>query len=529
MDTLVQEADSMKGRVVVAAVFAVGAARSSRCQSAPKPSRPAVLSAPPAAGASELRTTAPDSITLHIVDTDLRSAVQILQQYLDKPVIYTGQGPGPAVSLESPHLVARVDIPRLLRGLLDAQGYEFVDDTASGTYRARPREVVRSSPSASPFALQLAAARQSTTAPELFVIELKHARAVDVAGTINALFGRMSGAQLSGMVNSRAPTLSDELRTLQTPPIEPPLPQAIPGTAGRAATLSGDLTIVPDAHANSLLIRATRADFQLIQAAVQQLDVRPAQVLIEVLIVEARRDRSFSLGIEASMKNHRFGNSNTTGTGTFTPQGAGLGDFTLDVMGGGTSELEATIAAAAARGDVKIVSRPVVLAANDEEAEVVVGSQRPFVQVSRALPTDDAVRDQVVQYKDVGTKLTVRPTISVDGTVQLNVTQEVSNATTETAFNAPVISTRSIRTDLLARDSQTIVLGGLTDREHDVQTSGIPILSSIPYLGGFFGNHSRTTAETELFIFLTPRVIRNDDDAARLTEPLRTHAKTIEP
>ena len=59
----------------------------------------------------------------------------------------------------------------------------------------------------------------------------------------------------------------------------------------------------------------------------------------------------------------------------------------------------------------------------------MVGSQRPFVQVSRALPTGDAVRDQVVQYKDVGTKLTVRPTISVDGTVQLNVTQEVSNAT----------------------------------------------------------------------------------------------------
>ena len=103
---------------------------------------------------------------------------------------------------------------------------------------------------------------------------------------------------------------------------------------------------------------------------------------------------------------------------------------------------------------------------------MVVGSQRPFVQVSRALPTDAAVRDQIVQYKDVGTKLTVRPTISVDGTVQLSVTQEVSNATTETAFNAPVISTRSIKTDLLVRDSQTVVLGGLTDREHDVGHDG---------------------------------------------------------
>jgi general secretion pathway protein D len=151
------------------------------------------------------------------------------------------------------------------------------------------------------------------------------------------------------------------------------------------------------------------------------------------------------------------------------------------------------------------------------------------VQVSRALPAGDGVRDQVVQYKDVGTKLTVRPTISIDGTVQLNVTQEVSNATNESEFNAPVISTRSVRTDLLVHDGQTIVLGGLTDREHDTQSEGIPLLSRIPILGGLFGRQSRTTTETELFIFLTPRVIRTDEDAERLTAPLRGRADKVRP
>ena len=175
------------------------------------------------------------------------------------------------------------------------------------------------------------------------------------------------------------------------------------------------------------------------------------------------------------------------------------------------------------------MTRPVVIAANDEEAQVVVGSQRPFVQVSRALPTEDAVRDQVVQYKDVGTKLTVRPTISVDGTVQLSVSQEVSNATTETAFDAPVISTRSIRTDLLIKDGQTVVLGGLSDRERDVSTEGLPLLSSIPFIGGLFGRYSRTSTETELFVFLTPRVIRNDDDAERLSDPMRKRAGEVKP
>jgi general secretion pathway protein D len=105
----------------------------------------------------------------------------------------------------------------------------------------------------------------------------------------------------------------------------------------------------------------------------------------------------------------------------------------------------------------------------------------------------------------------------------------VSNATTETQFNAPVISTRSIHTDLLVQDGQTIVLGGLTDRQHDVEASGIPFLSSIPLLGGFFGRQSRSTTETELFIFLTPHVIRTDEDAKRLTDPLKNRAGKVEP
>lgn len=473
--------------------------------------------------------TQPDSVTIRIVSTELRTAVQIVQQYLDRPVIFSGTGNGVQVTLETPRPVPRVEVPRLLRGLLESQNYELVDDTASGTYRARPKEPTRAVLPAPAVQSPQAAPRQSAT-PELFVIPLKHGRAADVAQTINALFGR-SAQSVGAPAGSRSPTLSDELRSTAIASIDAPLPQSIVGTGGRPATLSGELTIVPEQRGNSLLIRANRADFQLIQAAVEQIDVRPPQVLIEVLIAEARRDRSFALGIEASVDpRHVAGTSNTTVGGTYTPAGsAGLGDFSLKVMGAAGFDLNATITAAAGRGDVKIVSRPVVLAANDEQAEVVVGSQRPFVQVSRALPTDDAVRDQVVQYRDVGTKLSVRPTISVDGTVQLNVTQEVSNATAETQFNAPVISTRSVKTDLLARDGQTIVLGGLTDKQHDVESSGVPILSSLPLIGGFFGSRSTNTTETELFIFLTPHVIRNDDDARRLLDPMRRRADEIRP
>lgn len=469
-----------------------------------------------------------DSVTLRIVNTELRAAVQIIQQYLDKPVIFAGPSGGPQVTLELPRPIPRADVPRLLKGLLDAQGYELLDDTASGTYRARLKELSR--PNTIAAAPTATASRDPRASPQLFVIALKHARAADVANTINALFGRTTGVQ-PGTNASRAPTLGDELRASQIPPTDPaPLPQTVPGTAGRVATITGELTIVPDTHGNSLLVRANRTDFELIQAAVEQLDVRPPQVLIEVVIVEARRDRSFSLGVEASIGDqHVKHTDNTTLGGTYTPGMSGLGDFTLKLMGAGGYDLNATIRAAAGRGDVKIISRPVVLTTNDEEAEVVVGSQRPFVQVSRALPLDGVVRDQIVQYRDVGTKLHVRPTISVDGSVQLSVSQEVSSATTETAFDAPVISTRSIRTDLLVKDGQTIALGGLTDRQHDVQSGGVPILSSLPLIGGVFGRQARNTTETELFIFLTPRVIRTDEDAERLTDPLRKRANQVKP
>ena len=184
------------------------------------------------------------------------------------------------------------------------------------------------------------------------------------------------------------------------------------------------------------------------------------------------------------------------------------------------------LSASAARGDATILSRPVVLAANNEEAIISVGSQRPFVQVSRSLPTDSPTRDQVVQYKDVGTNLSVRPTISGNGYVTLEVSQEVNAATSEVQFDAPVISTRSVRTQLLVRDSQTVILGGLLDRQKESNRAGVPILSSIPLLGGLFGRQAKRRTDTELFLFISPRILRSDEDAEGVTAPLRQRVES---
>lgn len=470
--------------------------------------------------AAQLRPVAErgDSISIRIVDVELRSAVQMLGQYLPLPVVVSG-GQGTTVTLETPSPVPRADVTRLLRGLLEFHGYQLTEDSVAGLYRVSPRANAGRSPQSS--ARTMDSGPQSVGGVELHVIALQHARSTDVAATVNALYGRGGSEGPGGDLGVR--TLADELARSRVPEGLPGQPVESDRPAQRSGALSGALVLVADARANSLLVRATAPDLELIRAVVTALDVRPLQVLIEVLVAEVRRDRSLGVNTESELGPTQIKNSVEVIEGALG--GAGLGDFALRVMGLGGLDLASTLRLAAGRGNVRILTRPVVLATNNQSAEIVVGSQRPFVQVQRALPTDGATRDQIVQYKDVGTKLTVRPTISLDGSVQLEVAQEVSTATAEQAFNAPVIATRSVRTQLLVRDGQTVALGGLTERQLESRQSGLPLLSSLPLLGGLFGRASRQTIESELFVFLTPRVIRTDDDARQVSDSLHREAR----
>jgi general secretion pathway protein D len=448
-----------------------------------------------------------DSITVRFVETDIRAVIQALGRYLPKPVLVGAVQPV-RVSLETPGPVDRTTLTALLKGLVESQNLEFKEDSAF--YRVAPRGTDAPGPP------DRQTARRDTGAVQLFVIRLRHARAADVAATVNLLFG--GGGEFSGRAGLSSGTLSDELRR-NVVPAGGPTAAGQPSTAvpARQSALSGAVTIVPDELTNALLVRASQADFDVMKEAVDQLDIRPLQVLIEVLIVETRRDRSLSIGADWLVPPQAMDNGDGTGEGSL--KGGGLGDLVIKLLSLGRANVDATIRAAVSRGDVKIVSQPVLLASNNQEARFLVGSQRPFIQLSRSLPTDGASRDQVIQYRDVGTKLTVRPTINQDGYVSLLIQQEINQATTELAFGAPVISTREAVTQVLVKDGQTIVLGGLRDQQRDVTSGGVPILSGIPLIGGLFGSSSRQSNQTELYLFLTPRILRTDADADSVTAP----------
>ncbi len=451
-----------------------------------------------------------DSLSVRFVDADIRAVIQALGRYLPKPML-VGNVQAARVSLETPGRVSRAAVADLIRGLAESHNLEVTEDAAFFRVAPRAPAAVFGPPAGAP-------GRPGQEGPiRLFVIRLKHANAVDVAATVNLLFG--AGGEFSGRVGLSTGTLSDELRRNRVPPAgAEPAPAAPPGAVpGRQSALSGNVTIVPDELTNSLLIRASQEDFDVIREAVEQLDIRSLQVLLEVLIIEARHDRSFSLGADIFVPQQPVDAGDGTAGGTVT--GGGLGDLVIRLLNLGNANIDATIRAAASRGEVKIMSRPVLLASNNTEARFLVGEQRPFVQVSRSLPTDEPQRDQVIQYRDVATKLTVRPTINQDGYVSLWIQQEVSTATGEVQFDAPVIATREAVTRVLVRDGQTIMLGGLKDQQRERNQGGVPVLSALPLVGGLFGSADRRSNETELYIFLTPRILRTDADADSVTAP----------
>lgn len=452
-------------------------------------------------------------------DVELRVVLAALAEAAGVNTLFSNI-PSRTVTLRTSRPVTVAEVRAYMETLARANGITMVDE--GGLIRI-------SGPEPRPAgAAGVGAARADTDQSRLFVYPLRHAQADALAQTLAAIFSLAGAATPTESEGSGA--LSDELRSQRLPPDympEPPAPPARPGTqpivrpgASVPAGLRGPVHVVADARTNSLLVRAMAADYDVIRAAVQQLDTRPLQVLIEVLIAEVRRDRQFAFGTSVSVPDSRIGEGGTTVGGSLT--GVSAGDLAIRILDIGGVKADVVLRTLAQNADVTILSRPVVLAQNNQEARILVGSERPFIQLFRALPTDAAVRDQVVQYRDVGTQLTIRPTINPDSYVSMSVLQEVSTATAETQFGAPIISTREAKTQLLVKDNETAVIGGLIDHQRERTESGIPFLKDIPVLGALFrSSQTKRKGATELFIFITPHVLKNDRDMEDATRQLR--------
>jgi general secretion pathway protein D len=454
---------------------------------------------------SAVRTT-PAGILVDFQDAELRAVIIALAEAGRLNVTY-GDLPSRRITLRLRQPIQRADVLPLLRSIALSNGLRITEE--GGLLRI-------DAPSAGGTAVTQAPTQQGEV--RLFVHRLRHARAARLAGTLQAVFGG-EGAGMPATTGLSRDPLSSLLRDLRVPPVTAdsvrPEPLGLPGVSV-SASLTGRVQIVPDETTNSLLIRSLASDYEVLRQAIEAMDLRPLQAVIEVLIAEVRRSRDLDVGVSARVEDRDRDRSISLRPGDTTS----ASDFILRLTTGGRVSVDVAIRALATRGDVRILSRPVIFAQNNQEAKILVGSQRPFVQVFRSLPTDAGVRDQIVQYRDVGTSLTILPTINPDGYVNLQLSQEVSSATAETQFGAPVISTREASTHLFVRDGQTAVIGGLVDRQQERTRSGIPILSDIPWIGALFGGTRRLDTTSELFLFLTPHIVQDDADVDRIRKQI---------
>lgn len=451
-------------------------------------------------------------------DADLRLVVTALAEAGELNVVY-GDLPQRRVTLRMRQPVSKAGMLPLLKSLAQANGLRVVE--AEGFLRLEAGGAATS-------------ARDTAKAvqPEvrLVVHRLKHAKASQLAGTLQSIFGGRGGGA-GGSTGLRPVPLSEELGQGTIPPTRldsQPRPPTVQVEVGPVrpfipGQLKGEVQIVPDERTNALIVRALPEDWEIVQETIEQLDIRPLQVLIEVVIAEVRRTSEAGLSASGTVKD-QSGSPRVEGTLEDTKSARSV---LVRLLSGGALNVDVALSALSSRGEVRILSRPVVVAQNNQEARILIGTERPFIQASRSLPTDGGVRDQVIQYRDVGLKLTLVPTLNEDGYVNLQVLQEVSSATAEVQFGAPVISTREASTHLFVRNGQTAVIGGLIDRQQEKSRSGIPVLMEIPIVGGLFGTTRNTTANSELFLFLTPHLIRDDGDMDAAREGVRREAELI--
>jgi general secretion pathway protein D len=288
------------------------------------------------------------------------------------------------------------------------------------------------------------------------------------------------------------------------------------------------MRIVAEDATNSLIVRATDADWALVQQVLGSVDLRPLQVLIEVQIVQVQRTHDLSLGIGGTQT--RKNASGGTDTTISFPSQAGVNDIVGLLTGGnGSVKYTAAINALQSRGDVKVLSLPLIIAQNNKQAILNVGQNVPFIQVSQSAAIVGTGLVQTIQYQSVGTTLTITPIINPDGYVNLTVSQTDDNATNDVQFNAPIISQRQASTQVFLKNGQTTVIGGLTDNTTSTTVSGIPILSRIPWIGGIlFGNTQKTVTANELYLFLTAHVVSSDEDIDKLREATKNQSELLE-
>ncbi len=338
--------------------------------------------------------------------------------------------------------------------------------------------------------------------------------------------------------NADAESLSKVLDALTRPGAAPAAgpggagggPQGVPVTV----ELTGRISITPDKATNSLIIMASPADYQNLVQVILKLDRRPKQVFVEAMITEVTVDKVLELGTKFRLTAEKdgepvvIGGLGTIDNSVIQSILSGLSGFTVGGLGnfltvpitradGTTANLTAPGFAALFslsdfRDAINVLSTPHILTSDNSDAEIMVGENVPLLsKLEREPLTTNQPLLQSIERRDVGIRLKIKPKISEGDFVKLDIYQEISAVSpTQTSGAADIIITkRSAQTSVVVKNSQTVVIGGLIQDRNTKNTTRIPFLADIPFLGALFRFNRDRGEKTNLLVFITPYIIED--------------------
>jgi len=294
------------------------------------------------------------------------------------------------------------------------------------------------------------------------------------------------------------------------------------GKAKSAGKSGSDINIQADENTNALVITAQPDVMRSLKSVIRQLDIRRAQVLVEAIIAEVSSTKSSELGVQFGSLDTRNGavTSEFPGTGPnilslalgTDPISSLGGGFTIaGGNGNGANRFGVLLRAIASDDDSNLLSTPNLVMLDNEEAEIIVGQNVPFVTGSQQTTGGLANPFQTIQRQDVGLTLRVKPQINEGDAVKLDITQETSSVVPDNSSvtSADIITNkRSIKTTVMVADGEIIVLGGLITDDLTEGVSKVPVLGDIPLVGNLFRSRTTRKLKTNLMVFLHPVILK---------------------
>ena len=398
----------------------------------------------------------------------------------------------------------------------------------------------------------------------VFIYFAENTKARDLATTLDAIYGRgdrgpaITGSQqyppgstsissLSGSYGSRtlSPTVPPPALSAP-PPLLPTVarpagaPTPFPGLSGEGAPPAAEIRFVADEVTNAVIVTTYPRLWKEMEETIRKLDKMARQVLIEVLAAEVTLTDDTKLGIEWAVRSGRFDVSSSPSgllpsrpASSLIPLGGAV-PVGFNVFAFAADKFLAALNALATENRVNVLSNPSIMTAENRKAVINVSTSVPIV-TSQQVPvatggiTGNAIT-QTVEYKDAGIILTVTPRIGEQGTVALDVKQEVNEVgeNEPPPINSPRFTKREAETSVVLLNNQTLVLGGLIQNKRTRIHIGVPWLSRIPILGYLFGSVESKIEKTELLLLITPRTVGTALDAARITDQMRRVTPELE-